>query len=124
MVGVLTLGAYDVGEPASAVNPCLADDRPIQARGLTYTTPPFATATTLAGPITATLYATSTVSNTEFLATVQDVAPDGTSYPLTSGQLLGSLRAVDWSRSWVIDGRLVAPFHPNTPATEAPIPPG
>ena len=122
--GIVALGAFDAGVPASAVNPCLADDRPIQARGLTYTTEPFTAPTTLAGPITATLYATSTAANTEFLATVENVAPDGTSYPLTSGQLLGSLRAVDSARSWLINGRLVVPFHPNTQATEMPVPPG
>jgi putative CocE/NonD family hydrolase len=122
--GVLTLGAYDAGQPASSVNPCLRDDRPLQARGLTYTTEPFSTATTLAGPIDVTLNATSTVTNAEFLATVEDIAPDGSSYPLVSGQQLGSLRAVDASRNWVIDGRLVAPFHPNTKATERAVTPG
>jgi putative CocE/NonD family hydrolase len=122
--GVLTLGAYDAGRPASSVNPCLADDRPIQPRGLTYTTDPFATATTLAGPITVTLNATSTVTNAEFLATIEDVGSDGSSYPIASGQLLGSLRAVDPARSWVIGGKLVAPFHPNTKATESAVTPG
>ena len=62
-----------------------------------YTSAPFSHAETVAGPITATIYASSTTSETELVAELEDVTPSGASYPLTEGALLGSLRAVDRS---------------------------
>ncbi len=69
---------------------------------------------TVAGPITATVYASSTTSETELVAELEDVTPSGASYPLTEGALLGSLRAVDQSRSWTAgrhDRAAVPPLH-------------
>ena len=57
-----------------------------------YTTAPFTRARTIAGPITATVYASATTTETQWVAEVEDVTPGGTSYPLTEGALLGSLR--------------------------------
>ncbi len=54
----------------------------------------------LAGPLAATLYATATTTDTEWIAKVSDVAPDGTSVDLTQGALLGSHRALDARRTW------------------------
>ena len=69
---------------------------------ITYTSAPLAHAETVAGPITATVYASSTTSETELVAELEDVTPSGASYPLTEGALLGSLRAVD--EQPVVDG--------------------
>jgi predicted acyl esterase len=55
---------------------------------------------------------------------VEDVAPDGTSEPLTQGALLGSFRTVDGSRSWTVGGRTVLPYHPYTEASARPVRPG
>ena len=41
-----------------------------------YTTAPFTTPTTLSGPIGATLYATSTTTDTEWVVQLSDMAPD------------------------------------------------
>src|SRR5205823_1799228 len=78
-------------------NPCAQDDRSIQVGpgALTYTTAPMPVDTIVAGPVDATIYATSTRPEVELLATLEDVAPGGTSTPITSGALLGSLRARD-----------------------------
>jgi hypothetical protein len=89
-----------------------------------YTTAAFTHPTALAGPITATIYARSTTRQTELVAELEDVTENGTSYPLTEGALLGSLRAVDNSRSWTADGMTLLPYHPYTEASAQPVEPG
>jgi putative CocE/NonD family hydrolase len=91
----------------------------------TYTTAPFAAARTLAGPMAARVYLTSTRPDTELIATVDDVGPDGSSTPLTSGALLGSFRALDAQRTWwTRTGRPIIPYHPYTQASATPVPVG
>jgi predicted acyl esterase len=77
---------------------------------------------TLAGPVDVTLYLTSTTSDAQIHATLDDVAPDGTSVPVTLGALLGSMRKVDPSQSWYDrNGKLVTPYHPFTQQSAEPI---
>ena len=111
---------------AGLLGPCVSNDQATQAGpwAVTYTSAPFSHAATVAGPITATVYASSTTSETELVAEVEDVTPDGTSYPLTEGALLGSLRAVDAKRSWSAGGVTVLPYHPYTKASSRPVTPG
>ena len=78
----------------------------------------------MAGPIAATVYASSTTPETQLVAEVEDVTPDGSSYPLTEGALIGSLRAVDARRSWTQDGVTILPYHPYTQASAQPVSPG
>jgi predicted acyl esterase len=56
---------------------------------------------TLAGPMSASFYASSTTPNLELVATVQLVGADGTVTPLSSGTVLGSLAKNDPNRSWL-----------------------
>jgi uncharacterized protein len=111
---------------AGFLAPCATDDRLAQAGpwATSYTSAPFSHATTLAGPVTATVYASATTSETQLVAELEEVTPDGTSYPLTEGALLGSLRAVTASRSWTAGGMTVLPYHPYTQASSAPVSPG
>lgn len=67
---------------------------------ISYTSAPFAAGATLAGPIGARLYASSTGSNLVLIATLFDVAPDGKATRLTSGYVVGSLSQQDGSRAW------------------------
>ena len=108
-------------------DPCSQDDRSLQAGpgALTYTTEPLRRAKLLAGPIDATIYASSTTPDTAFVANVEDVAPGGASKPLTEGALLGSFRKLDRSQTWFgPQGRPIAPFHPYTRASVRPVPTG
>ena len=91
---------------AGLLAPCADDDQASQAGPWTtsYTSAPLPTPEAVAGPITATIYASSTTPETQLVAELEDVTPSGASYPLTEGALLGSLRAVDQSRSWTADG--------------------
>ena len=111
---------------APPVVPCLHDDRVAQIGpdALTYTTKPMKKATTLAGPLSARIYATANTTETQWVVTVEDVAPNGTSKPLTQGALLGSARAINKSRSWKVKGKQVMPYHPYTKAASKPVKPG
>ena len=53
-----------------------------------------------AGPISARLYAASSGTNLNLIASLYDVGPDGTATKLSSGSIVGSLRRLDRSRSW------------------------
>jgi uncharacterized protein len=119
--GLGNLAVAMAGLPAT---PCASDDRSTQAGALTYTTAPLAKPLTIAGPIGATLWASSTTADAEWVATLEDVAPDGATHQLTTGALLGSLRAVDRRQSWTVGGRLVLPQHPYTAESAKPLTPG
>lgn len=105
---------------------CSQDDRPAQTgpQVVTYTTPKFSRSRTIAGPIAARLYVTSSGRENQLVVTIDDVSPDGKSRPLTAGALLGSQRALDSRRSWRVDKRLVLPYHPSTSGSAAPLTPG
>jgi uncharacterized protein len=92
-MGGISIPAHSAGLLA----PCADDDQPAQVGPWTtsYTSAPFAHPQAAAGPITATIYASSTTTETQLVAELEDVPPSGSSYPLTEGALLGSLRAVD-----------------------------
>lgn len=117
-------GAYAVAEAGGNSDPCADHDTSTLAGALTYTTEPFASATTLAGPIDATLYLRSSVREAELVATVDVVSPDGTARQVSSGALLGSLRALDSGRSWRQNGKLILPWHPYSAGTVRDMTPG
>ena len=91
----------------------------------TYTTAPLGAARTIAGPIDVTVYATATTSETQWVAQVEDVAPNGTSVPLTEGALLGSLRAQSPALTWqAADGQILKPGHTYSASSQQPVTPG
>lgn len=99
-------------------------------QALTYTGPVLKDGATLAGPVTATIYLASSTPDAEIIATLEDVAPDGTTssgIPLleADGVLDGRARSVDPARSWSDDaGRLISPFHPFSSQAEQDVTPG
>ena len=118
-----------VSIPASSAGilaPCASNDQPSQAGPWTisYTSSALTQSATVGGPITATIFASSTRPETELVAELEEVTPNGTSYPITEGALLGSLRAVDAGRSWSSHGVSLLPYHPYTLASAKPVTPG
>jgi predicted acyl esterase len=90
---------------------------------LTFDSAPLTAAASVAGPIGAEIWARSSNTNLQLIATLQDVAPDGTATRIADGSLVGSLRAEDSARSWKEpDGRVIQPDHPF--AGDDPLTPG
>jgi len=122
-------GAIAPEDAGQADEPCGANDigKQVGPGSLAYTTAPFANNEVIAGPIDATIYATSTRPNTFLEATLEDI-PSGSlasSTPITAGALLGSFRALDDSLSWFApDGSPLIPYHPYTQASQTPVPIG
>lgn len=79
----------------------------------------------IAGPIGLTLRARSNRPQSQFVVTLQSVAPDGRVSDISAGALLGSARAIDPERSWKVNGDGYAlPFHPHTREAEQAVPVG
>jgi putative CocE/NonD family hydrolase len=89
---------YDPSNPAPTIGgplccdgqhlaPGPKDQRPVEARDdvLIYTTPAFAQDTEVTGPVSLELFAQSSAVDTDFLAKLVDVAPDGFAQNLTEG---------------------------------------
>ena len=121
-MGGVSIPAHSAGLLA----PCADNNQPSQGGPWTisYTTAPFGRPAAVAGPVTATIYASSTTPQTELVAELEDVTPSGAAYPLTEGALLGSLRAVDQRRSWMAHGLTLMPYHRYTKASSRPVKPG
>lgn len=105
-------GALSTRSAGSGGSDALAWGDPAgQGNRLTYTTSPLTRGTTLAGPMSATVYASSSNTNLELLAALYDVAPDGTATEITRGTMLGSRREIDPRKSWTDrDGRITWPW--------------
>ncbi|RDI52041.1 CocE/NonD family hydrolase [Nocardia mexicana] len=84
---------------AAIIVGCAEDDRIHELGGLTFTSAPVAAPTTIAGPMSVHLNTVHDVSDGFWMVSVNDVAPDGRSTALSTGQLMASLRSIDESRS-------------------------
>jgi putative CocE/NonD family hydrolase len=82
---VPTVGGPLVMPPEYPAGPY--DQRPIEERGdvLVYTSAPLEHAIEVTGPITVRLWAVSSAPDTDFVARLTDVFPDGRSFNLTDG---------------------------------------
>ena len=75
------------------------DSRFDEPFGLTWTSPPLKSALPLAGPSELRLYALTEAPDLAWVARLLDVAPDGTTMPITQAWLRASFRYVDEARS-------------------------
>ncbi|WP_280212830.1 CocE/NonD family hydrolase [Nocardia cyriacigeorgica] len=83
----------------SIIDGCAKDSRIQELNGLTFTSAPVAEATTVSGPIAVRLNTVQDGADGYWVVTVNDVAPDGQSTVLSSGQLMASLREIDEANS-------------------------
>ncbi|WP_024801949.1 CocE/NonD family hydrolase [Nocardia sp. BMG51109] len=101
--GLTTVCSNDAAQATagvlSIIDGCAKDSRVAELNGLTFTSDPVAVPTTLSGPIAVRLNTVQDAADGYWVATVNDVAPDGQSTVLSSGQLMASLRQIDESRS-------------------------
>ena len=94
-------GALVTAAPTADSSETLAWGDPTkEGNKLTFNTPSFPDGLTIAGPISTTVYASSSNTNIHLLAHLFDVAADNTVVEITQGSILGSLRELDPNKSW------------------------
>ncbi|MCA1812354.1 MAG: CocE/NonD family hydrolase [Halobacteriales archaeon] len=119
--GILVLGE---AQPTDH-GPALLDlrDDPGDSTALVYRTAPLEQATTLAGPVTASLWLSTTATDADLFVSIADVQPDGKLTYLARGLLRASHRALDEQRTLRdAQGDVVRPWHPHT--NPQPVVPG
>lgn len=101
--GLLSLCGRDVARISagitSIIEACGNDSRVWENDGLSFTSNPVAVATTVSGPINAHLNVVHDATDGYWVATVNDVAPDGSSREISTGQLVSSMRQIDEANS-------------------------
>ncbi|MEV0295051.1 CocE/NonD family hydrolase [Nocardia sp. NPDC050710] len=127
--GLSTVCSRDAAQGSAgmwaALDICAKDSRVAERNALTFTSPPVSSPTVISGPINAHLNTVHDAPDGYWSVTVNDVAPDGTSTVLTTGQLTASLRAVDESKSSRSpNGDFTAPYNPLTVDSHLPVTPG
>lgn len=85
------------------------DQREVELRNdvLVYTSPPLAQALEIAGPVRAELFVSSSARDTDFIAKLVDVHPDGTAYILQEGVLRARWREGFEQPVWLSPGQVV-----------------
>lgn len=118
-------GAIALGFQSFNTNdPCDTNDVTLGSGpgSLVYTSAPFTSSEVVAGPIDATVYVKANTLDSELGATVEAVSPSGQSLPMSSGALLGSLRALDPTSTWTSSsGAVLLPVHPLTAESAQPL---
>jgi len=110
---IIWRGLYDVIQPGPF------DQRPTENRDdvLVYTSPPLEQDTEITGPVAVTLYAASSVPDTDFVARLTDVYPDGRSMNLTEGVIRGRFRESVWEPPKLIEPNRIYEYTVNLQAT-------
>lgn len=92
--------------PRGPVDQSAIEERPDV---LCYSTPSLGEDLTVIGPVTVRLYAASSAVDTDFVARLVDVFPDGRAYNLTDGVIRASCRDVDFTRPEATPPSLIEP---------------
>lgn len=91
--------AIGTGGASAILTGCTQDSRIYEKAGLTFTSDPVQVATPISGSVNVHLNTVLDAPDGYWTATLNDVAPDGKSTVLTTGQLVSSLRMVNDSKS-------------------------
>ncbi|WP_028477134.1 CocE/NonD family hydrolase [Nocardia sp. CNY236] len=83
----------------SVLDVCAKDSRIQELNALTFTSVPVVEPTTISGQVAVRLNTVQDAADGYWVVTVNDVAPDGRSSVLSSGQILASMRAIDEANS-------------------------
>ncbi|MGX1777353.1 CocE/NonD family hydrolase [Nocardia brasiliensis] len=89
----ITAGAF------ATLELCGSDSRVAEVSALTFTSAPVAEATTVSGPIAVHLNTVHDTTDGQWMVLLTDVAPDGRSTAISSGQLVSSFRKIDDAKS-------------------------
>lgn len=98
-VGPYNPGLYDFVKPGPY------DQRPVESRPdlLTYTTEELTEDTEVTGPVVVTLHASSSARDTDFVARLCDVHPDGRSIQITEGVIRARFRDDVWGEPTLLE---------------------
>lgn len=103
-----TLGAAGLASPQT----CFRNNAVLESTALNYETEPMEEDYYINGPIQADIWISSTVPDAVVSVRIDEVAKDGREVnPITNGQLLASLRAVDETQSRFLKGEMIQPYH-------------
>ncbi len=91
-------------DQAATLLPGLTDMALSEPTSLTYTSAPLATAVSATGPASLDISLASTSPYTDIVAILADVQPNGTAYPVETGQLRTTFPSVDAAKSLVDPG--------------------
>lgn len=112
--GVCTRSTYIGTFGLAPSSPCETNDAINDLAGLTYELP-LTRPLTLGGPMSAHLYVSTSSSDAFVTLHLEDFDPTtGAANEITSGWDSLSFRALDPSRSTIVNGNYVVPFHPDT----------
>ena len=105
-VGPYNPGLYDFVKPGPL------DQRPVEQRPdvLVYSSEVLARDTEVTGPVVLQLYAASSARDTDFVAKLTDVYPDGRSINITEGVIRARFREDVWGRPSLLDPDKVYAF--------------
>ena len=106
-----------------APGPCATDNTFNEQAELVYTTPVFEADVKMAGPIAANMWIKTTRNEAILSVRVTDVHPDGSSEELSFGLLAASFRAVNPTKSRIIAGENIQPWHEFTRESVQPVTP-
>jgi putative CocE/NonD family hydrolase len=106
-----SVGPYNPGLYEHAL-PGPMDQRPVEARDdvLVYTSPALEEDLEVTGPVTVTLYAASSGRDTDFVARLCDVYPDGRSICITEGVIRARFREDVWGVPVLMEPGTIYPF--------------
>ena len=102
-VGPYNPGLYELAMPGPF------DQRPVERREdvLVFTSEPLAEDTEVIGPVTLKLHAATSARDTDFVARLVDVYPDGRAMNITEGVIRARFRDEQWERPTLLDpGRI------------------
>jgi len=101
--------------------PCETDDTLAEVLDVKYQTLPMAQDTYINGPIEVDVWMSTTASDAGLSVRIDDVDGGGNVTALTNGIQTASLRAVDATRSRMMNGLMIQPWHPFTQASVQPL---
>ncbi|WP_280481035.1 CocE/NonD family hydrolase [Nocardia cyriacigeorgica] len=127
--GLTTICSRDAAQITAGITSvldiCTRDSRLAEINALTFTSAPVAEPTVISGPLAVHLNTVHDTADGFWTVSVNDVAPDGRSYAISSGQLVSSLRKIDDARSTrSANGDYVDPYPTLTLADRQPTVPG
>ena len=102
---------------------CIYNTRNSEQQRILFETEPMAEDYFINGPIQADIWISSTVSEAVVSVQIEEVS-ENQDFPLTNGQLLASMRAVDASRSRYLAEEMIQPVHYLTEERYLPLVPG